>query len=113
MVTSRPWPNPLRTQRPIQRRRPKRPARPSHARGGLEGILGKAICSVIDRVARARSLGSLARTLRGEYFGLPPPGTNDYLAAQAFMTHTGGSGFCPGSRVRIKGFRKIALTMGP
>lgn|SRR5215469_14114458 len=95
MVTSRPWPNPHRPQGPIQRRRPKSLARPSHARGGREGILDKAICSAIEGAAPARSLESLARTLWGEYFGLPPPGTNDYLAAQAFLTHTGAIGILP------------------
>jgi hypothetical protein len=50
-----------------------------------------------------------------EYFGLPPPWTNDYLAAQAFMTHTGAVGnFAAGSRGpngRISD--ENALTMGP
>jgi len=95
MVTSRPWPNPHRPQGPTGRRPPKSPARPSRARGGLEGILGKGICSAVDKAARARSPREPRSDPPGEYFGLPPPGTNDYLAAQAFMTHTGAIGILP------------------
>jgi hypothetical protein len=74
MVTSRPWPNPHRPQGPTGRRPPKSPARPSHARGGLEGILGKGICSAVDKAARARSPESLDRILQGNISGFRLPG---------------------------------------